>query len=815
MLDKSELNKNISNDSNSKLDVEIKDQDPFAEREAEKYSNPIPSREFILNIFHQLETPLHFNQLKKQLGIVDEQRKIALRRRLKAMVRDGQLSKIHKNYCLKDFIDKYHAHQTSAHFSKDTKKKKIVGKLFVVNGFNYVVPFFNKDFGQDVLIPSGQENGATTEDLVVLEVVMPAFKWSDPIGKVIKVLGKADNRDTLVTAAIISLDIPRVWSTEVKQQVAETNQEINADCLTSRVDLRHLSLVTIDGEDTKDFDDAVFCEVNKRSGWKLYVAIADVSYYIQENSFIDKQAMLRGNSVYFPGKVVPMLPELFSNDLCSLKPNVDRLCMVCEMHISSIGKVTKYKFYEAIICSKARLTYNQVAQFLNEHQNTRTLEKSISTNLLELHNLFLVLHNQRNIRGAIEFETAESKVVFNKHGQAIDIKAVKRNIAHKIIEECMLCANVATAKFLEKNHITSVYRVHEGPTSVKLFDLNAFLAGIGLTLNTDDNPTPKDYANLLQSIADRKDADVIQMILLRSMCQAMYSTENIGHFGLAYSAYTHFTSPIRRYTDLLVHRHIKAILNNSIDKLQASKEQIKQIAEHCSITERRADDATREVIKACKCQYLSKYVGHKFAGIISGVTKFGLFVEMKDIYMDGLVHINSLGRDYFIHDPVSHKLVGEKSGIVYSLGMQLEVIISKVDLDRRRIDFALDEKDKYTKSSTKKSSVFRSKNKKSNQSVKANKFARRNNANKPNNVNDTKEVNNTNKSNKFNNTKKVNNANKANNFSNTQKSNNANKANNVSKTKKANKTNKKFQSKTNNSNKLTSKTNSKPTNKNK
>lgn len=795
MLDKSKFNKSTSND-NSKLDVEIKDQDPFAEREAEKYSNPIPSREFILNIFRQLETPLHFNQLKKQLGIIDEQRKIALRRRLKAMVRDGQLSKIHKNYCLKDFIDKYHSYQTSNNFNKDTKKKKIVGKLFVVNGFNYVVPLFNKDFAQDVLIPSGQEHGATMEDLVVLEVVMPAFKWSDPIGTVIKVLGKADNRDTLIAAAIISLDIPRVWSAEVKQQVAETNQKIDADCLTSRVDLRHLSLVTIDGEDTKDFDDAVFCEVNKRSGWKLYVAIADVSYYIQENSFIDKQAMLRGNSVYFPGKVIPMLPELFSNELCSLKPNVDRLCMVCEMHVSSIGKVTKYKFYEAIIRSKARLTYNQVSQFLSEHQNTRTLEKSIATNLLELHNLFLVLHHQRNIRGAIEFETAESKVIFNKHGQPIDIKIVKRNIAHKIIEECMLCANVAAAKFLEKNHITSIYRVHEGPTSVKLFDLKAFLAGIGLTLNADDdNPTPKDYANLLKSIADRKDADVIQMILLRSMCQAMYSTENIGHFGLAYSAYTHFTSPIRRYTDLLVHRHIKAVLNNSIDKLQVSKEQIKQIAEHCSTTERRADDATREVIKACKCQYLSKYVGHKFAGIISGVTKFGLFVEIKDIYIDGLVHINSLGRDYFIHDPVSHKLVGEKSGIVYSLGMQLEVIISKVDLDRRRIDFALDEKDN-TKSSTKKSSVFRSKNKRNNQSVKANKFSKHNEANK------------------FNNTKKANNFTKSNGDINTKKAN-ANKSNNLKNTNKATKIKKKLQSKINNSNKSAGKTNSKTNNKKK
>lgn len=677
--------------------------DPFANREAEKYQNPIPSREFILSCFKDSKMPMHFNQIKKHLGITEAQQEIALRRRLRAMVRDNQLDKIHKNYCLKDSINKY-SELSSTNLANSTKK--IVGKLFQVNGFNYVVPFLSRDSGQDIVIPAGHENGATLGDSVVLEVIMPVFKWADPIGKVIKVLGKADNRDVLINTAIASLDIPYTWSSDIKKQVAATIKDLDQEVIKSRIDLRHLSLVTIDGEDSKDFDDAVFCEVNKRGGWKLYVAIADVSYYVADGSSVDNQAMLRGNSVYFPGKVVPMLPELFSNDLCSLKPEVDRLCMVCEMQVSKSGKLTKYKFYEGVMRSKARLTYNQVDGLLNGNKNIRILEKSVLANLKELHNVFTVLLKQRQERGAIEFETSESRVVFNKKGEAIDIKTLKRNVAHRIIEECMLCANVATAKFLEKNNLLSIYRVHEGPTSAKLLDLKAFLAGVGLSLDSDNHPTPLDYSRLLQNITNRPDADVIQMILLRSMCQAVYSTDNIGHFGLAYPAYTHFTSPIRRYTDLLVHRHIKAILNTTVDKLHMLADKVKEVAAHCSMTERRADDATREVIKAAKCQYLHKYVGHKYTGIVSGVTKFGLFVEIKEIYVDGLVHINSLGQDYFIHDPVHHKLIGEKTGKTYALGMELEVIVSKVDLDRRRIDFVLYAKLKTTKKKSKKSSKF-------------------------------------------------------------------------------------------------------------
>lgn len=665
--------------------------DPFAEREAEKYSNPIPSREYILDIFTSIGSPLKFNQLKKELALNGEQKEAALRKRLRAMVRDGQLDKIHKSYCLKGFLNKSRKIDWSLEVSNKVTKKT-AGKLIQINNFNYVIPFLSKEISQDILIPVGNEGEAKINDGVIVEVIMPVFKWADPIGKVLKVLGNADDRSVIISMAIACLDIPVAFPSEIKKYLLNNAEIFDVNnARKSRVDLTSLPFVTIDGEDAKDFDDAVFCQKNPQRGWDLYVAIADVSYYVLQDSILDKHALLRGNSVYLPGKVIPMLPELLSNELCSLKPNTDKLTIVCQMHINNSGKLTKYTFYEAVICSKARLTYNKVADVLQNNKNIKYFDTQVLYNLTALKNVFMILQQQRQERGAIEFESTESKMSFNQAGEVIDIQPIKRNIAHKIIEECMLCANVATAKLLQKHKLLSIYRIHEGPTATKLGDLKAFLKSVGLSLEHSDNPTSKDYAGLLQNISHRKDADVIQMILLRSMCQAIYSANNIGHFGLAYSAYTHFTSPIRRYTDLLVHRHIKAILNNSINDMQLSVEYINNIAEHCSITERRADDASREVIKACKCKYLKNYIGHKFVGIVSGVTKFGLFVELKDLYMDGLIHINSLGSDYFIHDPISHKLIGEKSGLIYALGMEINVIVSKVDLDRRRIDFVLDQ----------------------------------------------------------------------------------------------------------------------------
>lgn len=687
----------------------IKSIDPFAAREAEKYENPIPSREMILSLLNKLKEPVNFVTLQKHLAISNERDKLALRKRLRAMIRDGQLSKIAKSYCLQDFKKQYDFKVILDENVQSLPLIKIVGNLFEVNGFKYVTPFLNKNIVKDILIPKGHENGAQLGDYVILEVMMPAFDWADPIGKVVQILGKSTNREVLIKAAIHSLNIPNDWGIEVKHQISTISKLLDKDLIADRIDLRDLSFVTIDGEDAKDFDDAVFCQPLKKSGWKLYVAIADVSHYVIENSPIDQQANLRGNSVYFPGKVIPMLPEILANDLCSLKPNVDRLVMVCEIDFCNKGKLVKYKFHEAIICSKARLTYNQVAEFVQTiSQKSQHLSLKIADNLTALYQLFIKLNQQRQQRGAIDFETTESKVIFNKKGEPVEIKSFKRNIAHKIIEECMLSANVATAEFLERHKLLSIYRVHEGPKEVKLTDLKAFLSEIGLSLENNEDLTPKDYSKLLHKITNRPDAEVIQMILLRSMCQAVYSTDNIGHFGLAYPAYTHFTSPIRRYTDLLVHRNIKVILHNS-DKGLFPVEKLQSIANHCSFTERRADEATKEVIKACKCQYLTKYVGHNFVGIISGVTKFGLFVEIKDFYIDGLLHINSLGKDYFIHDPIQHKLIGERTGKIYTLGMEIKVILSKVDLSKRRLDFALSIDDQIK--SKKSKSRFKSKSK--------------------------------------------------------------------------------------------------------
>jgi ribonuclease R len=704
--------------SNKKRNKDFGIKDPFAKREAEKYQHPIPSREFILQTIEEYGAPIHFNELKKILAINNDDKKVALRRRLIAMVRDQQLDRVNRNYCKKGFIDQYNA---TLNFEKYDNNKKIIhiaAKLFEINGYIYAAPFFSKDFSQDILIAEGHLRSAKIGDYVMIEVAKPLFKWADPLGKVIKVIAQSDNRKALTNVAIAGLDIPHSWPEEVNQQLKQIEKKANLAASKSRVNLTKLAFVTIDGEETKDFDDAVYCEPSKLGGWRLYVAIADVSHYVVEDSELDVEARLRGNSVYFPGRVIPILPELLSNDLCSLKPNVKRLCLVCEMEISKAGKLSKYKFYDAIINSNARLTYTQVDQILSAPAKQRNklynLSPKVISNLANLYNLFTKLYIQRKKRGAIEFETVEGKLVFNKNGKITDIQPQQRNVAHKIIEECMLSANVATADFLEQNKLLSIYRIHEGPKAIKLVDLQAFLAGVGLSLGDTDAPTPQDYAKLLQSITERHDADVIQMILLRSLCQAIYSTNNVGHFGLAYSAYTHFTSPIRRYTDLLIHRQIKALLAKQ--QLKASVEDLKAIAEHCSMTERRADDATREVIKALKCQYLAKYIGEKFTGIVSGVTKFGLFIEIKDLYIDGLVHINSLGEDYFIHDPVHHKLIGERNGIIYCLGMELQVIVSSVDLNKRRIDFVLEKRSsKVTrkKSKTKQSSISRSKQKRS------------------------------------------------------------------------------------------------------
>ncbi len=726
--------------------------DPHAVREAAKYEKPVPSRELILAHLQTRNSPVSLNELCEELGLQDEDDIEAIRRRLKAMIRDDQLEQLAKRkYWLcghrtlvsgKVLIDNKNmlwvipddrSARISLPFFTDSKvmqgNRVIVsvpdvsdpnearsGKLVeileqpdvIISGryvdegeIKYVVPF-SKEFLNDIVIPPTKSLDAKNGQIVVVEITAKLSNRSDPTGQIIEILGNERNKNVEIESALRKHHLPFEWPRELIAAIAEMQETVPASAIEGRVDLRKLPLVTIDGEDARDFDDAVYCEPKKAGGWKLYVAIADVSYYVKPESALDKEGFNRGNSVYFPTRVIPMLPEILSNGLCSLKPHEDRLCMVCEMSISMSGKLTRYEFYEAVMHSQARLTYNKVAKILEGDEMLRTQYEGLVPDLENLAALYHTLRAERTVRGAIDFETIETSISFGKSGTITSIQPIERNVAHKIIEECMLCANVATARFLEKNKIPGLYRNHEGPPDDKLADLRIFLNEIGLTLGVGkkDKPVPLDYGTLLLKIKDRPDARMIQTVLLRSLCQAVYAPDNLGHFGLAYEAYTHFTSPIRRYPDLIVHRQIKTVLSGKWDpeirgtkdganKVAEIEKRLSDVAHHCSVTERRADDATRDVIMSLKCQYVKQHVGEIFDGVISGVTRFGLFVELVDLYVDGLVHIASIDKDYYVFDAIHHRLTGEKSGVVYALGTAVKVQVAKVNTDELKIDFNL------------------------------------------------------------------------------------------------------------------------------
>lgn len=737
----------------------INNKDPFAAREAEKYLNPVPSREFILQYLKQQTEPLSLKACYQAFKIKSELRKEAMRRRLIAMVRDGQLEVLQKKYWPIEqkilisgtlYFDKrgmlwctpadggarflvvsqkdlkLHGCQAIVSVANiadlttakgqiveliKTTSLKVTGRFIASKTGDYVIPH-GKDLVQDIAIPKGRQKSAQDGDIVVVEVE-PESTWHDVSGNIIKVIGHENTKGIEIDAAIHAHNLSYQWNAEAATEIAKITAKKARITSKARIDLRALPLVTIDGEDAKDFDDAVFCSPTKSGGWKLYVAIADVSYYVAANSHLDKEAKLRGNSVYFPGKVVPMLPEILSNELCSLLPNQDRLCLVSEMLISKEGKVTRYKFYEGIICSKARLTYTKVAKILaGESKHLLASYKDLVEHLKNLQALYMALQKQRQQRGALDFATVETKIIFDNLGKIQAIEPVTRNIAHKIIEECMLCANVAAAKFLQQHKLPGLYRVHEGPTADKLADLVGFLTELGIRFPKKGKPSPIDYANLLAKLNQRPDAHIIQIMLLRSLCQAVYSAENLGHFGLAFPAYTHFTSPIRRYPDLLVHRQIKLVLHNkwqinktakTLEYLAKQQEIFKELGYHCSSTERVADEATRDVELWLKCQYMAKQIGKSFSGTISGVNSFGFFVELTGIFIDGLVHINSLRDDYYIYNHLRHQLLGERTHKQYTLGLPVTVIINKVNIEERKIDFILEaeqlasKKPKFTK----------------------------------------------------------------------------------------------------------------------
>lgn len=711
--------------------------DLYAEREAQKYTNPIPSREYILDMLAERQQPATFHQIAQELELKEPEQKEALRRRLLAMSRDGQIHQnrrgayglitkmelipgyvmAHKDgfgFLIPDdkgedlFLNArqmrcvFHGDKVLARVSGIDQRGRregvivevlerhtehLVGRFMLESGVAFVQPA-NTRITFDILIPADYQANAKPGQMVVVEIITQPSTTTRPIGKIHEILGEHMAPGMEIDVAIRNHDLPTEWPQKVLKEIKQFSPTVLESDLKGRVDFRDFPFVTIDGEDAKDFDDAVYCK-HAKNGWILYVAIADVSHYVKPHSALDQEAFNRGNSVYFPGRVIPMLPEVLSNELCSLKPQVDRLTQVCEMTITATGKIARYQFHEAVIKSHARLTYNEVyGAIIEKNPDLQNRLKELIEPLQELFKVYETLHAARGKRGAIDFDLPETKIIFGSGRKIERIIPLKRNDAHRLIEECMLCANISAAKFLLKNKCAGVYRIHAGPSTEKLNDLRKFLSQVGLKFPATEDPTPKDYAKLLKSLDKRPDAHVIQTVLLRSLSQAIYSHENIGHFGLAYDAYAHFTSPIRRYPDLLVHRAIRKILRKQF-KPDEIDSYLETASQHCSMTERRADDATREAIDWLKCEFMLEKVGEEFDGIISAVTNFGIFVELKDIYVEGLIHISALQSDYYQFDPIKQALLGERSGTRYRLGDAVRIRVIRVDLDERKIDFML------------------------------------------------------------------------------------------------------------------------------
>lgn len=746
--------------------------DPQFQREAEKYENPIPSREYIIEYLNKTERILKRDDLIKALGLQDDlEAQEALRRRLRAMERDGQLVFTRKGgYGVAAKMDLVggrvtghqdgfgfvipddhspdlflNAREMSGVFDGDRvlvrvagidrrgrregavaeilerKTKTLVGRFSSKDGVAFVTPE-NKRITQVILIPAHEQNGAKPGQIVTVEIISyPTFRLQ-AIGRIAEILGEYMAPGMEINVALRSYNIPYQWPEDVVTEVQQFTPTVSEQDKQNRIDLRHIPFVTIDGEDARDFDDAVYCELaSGKRNWRLYVAIADVSHYVKPGAALDQEAFQRGNSVYFSGEVVPMLPEILSNELCSLKPQVDRVSMVCEMEISKKGKLKSYHFYPAIIHSQARLTYTEVTKLL-EHPVHDIKYEHLLPHLQNLNELYHALYAERINRGAIDFETTETRVIFGYDRKIQKIVPTKRTVSHRIIEECMLLANVAAAEFLVKEKVPALYRIHNGPALEKLRDLQSFLAELGLRLPGNKIPEPKDYAQLLKSINGRADAHLIQTVLLRSLSQAVYSPDNSGHFGLAFTAYTHFTSPIRRYPDLLIHRAIKFALSKAKGKkFYYTSEQMALLGAHCSMTERRADEATREVLDWLKCVYMQEKVGQQFNGIITSVVGFGLFVELKDIYVEGLVHVSGLKNDYYHFDPKNHRMRGERTGQVFRLGDALSVRVVRVDLDARKIDFELDQPENNLLAKDKKSKKIKASGTKNTKKIAKNK----------------------------------------------------------------------------------------------
>lgn len=702
-----------------------------------KYEISIPSRDELLFILKKAGKPINSKEISALAGMSSLAQRKPIRSRLKAMVNDGQIIRNRRGgYGLVNKMDLIsgrvignaegygflvpdtgtedvylsgkvmrsllNGDRAVVRISGKNRKGKcegtlvevlqraneqIVGRYYKEKKISFVVPD-NKRLHQDVFIPNGEEKNAKHGQFVVVKLTRQPDKHTQPVGKIIDVIGDDHSSGIATEVAIRAHEIPHVWPKEVNQEIVSLDEN-KIKIPKDRKDLREIPFVTIDGEDARDFDDAVYCK-KEGDGWILYVAIADVSNYVVPDSALDKEAFNRGTSVYFPDRVVPMLPEILSNGLCSLKPDVDRLAMVCEMKIDSSGQTKEFCFFNAVIKSSARMTYTIMSDVVvNKDTQLRKQYDYLVSHLDELYRLYQSMHKARVRTGVLDFDTSESRIIFNDKGKIASIEPMLRNDAHRLIEECMLAANISAAKYLVQKKTPALFRIHDCPKLEKLINLREFLKAFGLSLGGGELPTAKDYAKVIDKIQDRPDTRLIQTVLLRSMPLAYYGEENLGHFGLAFDAYTHFTSPIRRYPDLLVHRAIKSILSLNANKSQYNNDSMHDFGIHCSATERRAEEASRNVVQSLKCEYMKDRIGEVFEGTITGVTGFGLFVELNDVFVEGLVHVTSLPSDYYHHDPVHHHLRGERSGRTYRLSNQIKVKLIRVDTDENKIDFEL------------------------------------------------------------------------------------------------------------------------------
>ncbi|HWP94423.1 MAG TPA: ribonuclease R [Gammaproteobacteria bacterium] len=710
--------------------------DPHAVREAGRYDRPIASREWILTILN--EAPLSLDALAARLELREATDLEALRRRVAAMLRDGQLIENRRGeLCPAERIgivtgtvighrdgfgflvpdtggeDVFlparqmralmHGDRAAVRIQgRDARGRpegslvdvlerrthELVGRFHEEHGVCFVRPD-NSRYHQDVLVPPQARGDARPGQIVIVAIEEQPTRQSQPIGRVTRILGDHRAPGMEVEIAIHSHGLPHEWPEAVRREAEAFAPEVPEDAKRGRLDLRGLALVTIDGADARDFDDAVYAEP-AGDGWRLIVAIADVSHYVRPGSALDEEARNRATSVYFPDWVIPMLPEVLSNGLCSLNPLVDRLCIACEMRIGRDGRVTRARFHEAVMRSAARLTYEEVgALFEGEPAMHRRLGHLVPR-LDALRGVYRALAAARRARGAIDFDKPETKIVFGEGRRIREILPVHRNDAHRLIEECMIAANVEAARFLKRHKIPTLYRVHDRPAPDKVQALREFLGPLGLRLGGGAQPDTKEFARLLARAADRPDRHLIETVTLRTLAQAAYSPTDIGHFGLAHVSYLHFTSPIRRYPDLLVHRGIRHVLRGgTAEDFPYDMRTMEALGHHCSMAERRADEATWDAIAWLKCEYMESKVGEEFEGLITAVVPFGFFVELKDLYVEGLVHVTSLTSDYYVYDAAGHRLYGERSGREYRLADPVRVRVARVDLDERKIDFVL------------------------------------------------------------------------------------------------------------------------------